>query len=257
MLWWTSGRPHLTSVIPWGWVDICPLTSLFGCSPLMCGVRGALHPADLPEAVEPGQSHLHHQLWQKSNEQEGCPHGNPVHQWGRLLSSGTLSTLVQQESPETAVVVTKIFINSPYFPQGSFGLPFLDVATLIVDSSTYWFLLSWLHLCWLLLYSPTEVILPKEKEGDRLRVIPFTKEVLWESSIEDHWLSSLVSLSVPATSSCDNKDESTQTAKNLTSEWPWGGCKQLLKLRPSSSGTCVVNRKSWLRNKRIGRPGCR
>ena len=126
-----------------------------------------------------------------------------------------LSTLVQWDTHELTMVVTKIFTNSPYFPWGPFELPFLDMATLIVGTSTKWFPLSQLCLCWLLLYSPTQVILPKEKEGDRLTVIPFTKEVLWESSIEDHHLSSLVPLSVPSPSPYINKDESIQTVKAL------------------------------------------
>ena len=90
----------------------------------------------------------------------------------------------------TCCMVMKIFTNSSYFPQGSFGHPFLDITTLTVVTSTDWFPLSWLHLCLLLLYSPTQIALPKEKEGDRLTVTPFTKEMLWESSVEDHQLSS-------------------------------------------------------------------
>ena len=80
----------------------------------------------------------------------------------KVEPSVTLLTLVHQESPELAVVVMKMFTNLPYFPWGSFGLPFLDIATLTMGTSTYWFPLSPLHLCWLLLYSPTEVIWPKD-----------------------------------------------------------------------------------------------
>ena len=115
-----------------------------------------------------------------------------------------LLTLIHWVSPEPAMVVMKIFTNSPYFPWGSFSLPFLDMATLTAGASTTWFHLSWLHLCWLLQCSPTQVILPEEKEGDRLMFIPFTKEALWESSIEDHHLSSLVPLSILSTSSHAN-----------------------------------------------------
>ena len=49
----------------------------------------------------------------------------------------------------------------------------------------------------------------------RLTVIPFPKEALYESSFEDHHLSSLVLLSVPATSSHTNWDEDSQTKEAL------------------------------------------
>ena len=52
---------------------------------------------------------------------------------------------------------------------------------------------------------PNKIILPKQKqEANELKITPITKEALWESSIEEHHLSSLVLLSllssVPATS---------------------------------------------------------
>ena len=87
-----------------------------------------------------------------------------------------LLTLIQWNLHELAMVVVKIFTNSPYFPKGSFGLSFLDIAILPEGVSTVPFPLSWLHLCWLLLYSLNQVILPKEKEGDELTVTPITKE---------------------------------------------------------------------------------
>ena len=45
-------------------------------------------------------------------------------------------TLVQQDSHELAVVVIKIFTNSPYLPWGSFGFSFLDISTLPEDTPT-------------------------------------------------------------------------------------------------------------------------
>ena len=89
-----------------------------------------------------------------------------------------LPTLVQWDSHQLAMVVMKIFTNSPYFPWGSFGLLFLDIATLSEGASTIRFPLSQLCLCWLLLHPPTQVIWPKEKEGNELTVIPITKEAL-------------------------------------------------------------------------------
>ena len=63
--------------------------------------------------------------------------------------------------------------------------------------STIQFPLSQLCLYWPLLYSLTQVILPKEKEGNELKVTPITKEALWDSSLEEHHLLSLVSLLLP------------------------------------------------------------
>ena len=51
-------------------------------------------------------------------------------------SSVMLLTLVQQYLHELAMVVMKIFINSPYFPWGSFGPSFLNIATLSKGSPT-------------------------------------------------------------------------------------------------------------------------
>ena len=87
--------------------------------------------------------------------------------------------------------------------------------TLSKGASTVWFPLSQLHLYQLFKYSSNQVILPKQTEGDRVTVNPFTKEALWESSIEDHHLSSLVPLSVTATSSHTNRDETSQTEEEL------------------------------------------
>ena len=105
----------------------------------------------------------------------------------------------------------KIFTNLSYFPWGSFSLPFPDVGTLPEGASTIQFSLSWLCLCWLLLYSTTQVILPKEKDGNELMVTPITKEALWVSSVDDHHLSSLVPLSAPTIPPHTKKDESSQT----------------------------------------------
>ena len=75
--------------------------------------------------------------------------------------------------------MVKIFPNWLYVFQGPFGFPYLDVTSLYVGASTAQFPLACLHLCRLLLYSSTQVILLQEKEGDRLKVFPFLKEALW------------------------------------------------------------------------------
>ena len=132
----------------------------------------------------------------------------------------TLLALVQQDSHELAMVVMEIFTNSPYFPHVSSGLSFHDIPTLSEGTSTIQFPLSHLCLCWLLLYSPNQVILPKEeKEANKLKITLITKEALWDSSIEEHCLSSLVPLLlpplVPATSLRIYKDRGSQTDDRL------------------------------------------
>ena len=54
----------------------------------------------------------------------------------RVEPSAMLLILVWQDLHELAMVVMKIYTNSPYFPQGSFGLFFLDIATLSKGAST-------------------------------------------------------------------------------------------------------------------------
>ena len=83
VLWWASGRSCFDSIIPCERVDVCQWTSMSECSPPLCGVGGALHQADLPRIVGPGQSQLHHQLWQESDEHGDHLSGYPCHQWGR------------------------------------------------------------------------------------------------------------------------------------------------------------------------------
>ena len=48
----------------------------------------------------------------------------------KVEPSAVLLILLQWESSELGIVLMKIFTNSPYFQQGSFGLPFLDIAIL-------------------------------------------------------------------------------------------------------------------------------
>ena len=65
----------------------------------------------------------------------------------KMEPSVMLLTLVQWDLHELAVVLMKIFTNSPYFPWGPFGLSFLDIATLSEGTPTIQFPLSWLCLC--------------------------------------------------------------------------------------------------------------
>ena len=95
--------------------------------------------------------------------------------------SDALSTLVQWDSSKPGVVVVKVFTNLPYLPWGSFGPFYLNITTLSVGTSTTQFPTCLVHMHRFLPYSPIQVILPQEKEGDGLKIYPFLLETLWES----------------------------------------------------------------------------
>ena len=76
-----------------------------------------------------------------------------------------LSTFVHCESPKPGVVVVKVFTNMCHLLQGPFGFPYLDVTNLLADILTIQFLLAQLHLCRLLPYSSTQIVLcERERE---------------------------------------------------------------------------------------------
>ena len=98
--------------------------------------------------------------WRETQDGDCLCHTN---QQARMEPLVMLLTLIQRDSYEPAVVVVKIFTNCPYFPWGVFwALSLLDIATPPEGASTIQSPLSWLHLHQLLLYSLTQVILPKE-----------------------------------------------------------------------------------------------
>ena len=107
----------------------------------------------------------------------------------KVEHSDALLTLVQWDSPVPGVVVVKAFTNSPHLSWGCFGSPYLDITTLSAGTLTTQFPLALLHLFRLLPYSPTQVVLPWEKEGGGLQIYPILVETLWESSEEEHHLS--------------------------------------------------------------------
>ena len=98
----------------------------------------------------------------------------------KVQPSVMLPTLIQWDSHEPAMVVMKIFTNSPYFPWESFSFSFLNIATLPEVAQTIQFPLSRLHLYKLFLLSSNQVILPKEEtEANKLKITPITMEALW------------------------------------------------------------------------------
>ena len=133
----------------------------------------------------------------------------------KVKPSDMLSTLVQWDSPKSVGVV-KVFTNSPYLPWQSFSSPYLDVTTFSDGTLTAKFPLGLLHLHWLLPYSSTQVMLPHEKEGDKVNISLFLAGTLWQSSEEEHHLSHLLPLSVPIISPHSNIDGRAQTKEALS-----------------------------------------
>ena len=121
------------------------------------------------------------------------------HDQAKVESSEALSTLVQQDSPKLSVVVLKIFTNSPYLPWESSGFHYLDVTTLSIGacqppnsplaSAVPMQAAPLFFLIIPLLILPYSSTLPCVKEEEGLKVYPFLKEALWESSEEDHCMS--------------------------------------------------------------------
>ena len=140
-------------------------------------IREALHPLNLPSTMEKGGANIITNADSRATNTEITPLeimfmdgvGKGKLEMittfcrsdeAKVKPSAALLTLVQWDSPRPGVVVMKVFSNLPYFLQGSFSSPYLDVTTLSSGTFTTQFPLALLYLCRLLPYSPTQVILP-------------------------------------------------------------------------------------------------
>ena len=159
----------------------------------------------------------------------------------------TLLTSVQQDSPDPGVVVVKIFTKSHYLPWGSFRYRYLDITTLSVGTLTTQFSLAQLQLYRLLLYSPSQIILPWETEGDGLKIYPVLMQTLWESSEEEHHLSLLCHCHSPLSPPIPIEMWPCKPKKHSVSASPWGNYKRLPKTRLSLNGGWPSNWKGWPR----------
>ena len=105
-------------------------------------------------------------------------------------------------------------------------------------------------LCRLLWYSSTQVILPWEKEGNRLKAIPFLKEALQEGSGEDHCLSPLYQCQSPPPPSTFIEMWAHRLRRQSASTQPWGSWKWLprpgLSLCKSWPGIGRTSGPRWL-----------
>ena len=74
---------------------------------------------------------------------------------------------------------------------------FLDVGTFLGGIASTQLPLGRLHLCWLLPFSESEVLLPSKVGEESLKTYPYLPEFLWDRSEEEHHLSSPIFLSIP------------------------------------------------------------
>ena len=107
------------------------------------------------------------------------------------------------------------YINTPFIPQGTSRLLYLDVSDLPRDASSAQFPLNHLHLQKLLPYSKTEVLLPHEEGEIGYRTYPLSQEVLWKCSKESCHLSNPVSLSMPSPAPAPHLEEGVQMEGKL------------------------------------------
>ena len=132
-----------------------------------------------------------------------------------MEASDALSALHQHNSPKPSVVVIRRYTNTPYIPQETSWLLYLNVSTLSGGTSSIQFPLDHLCIQRLLPYSKTKVHLPCEEGETRFKVYPHTWEVLWKSSEEGHWFSDPMLLSIPSSALLSHPEATTQTGEEL------------------------------------------
>ena len=181
----------------------------------------------IPYNVGEGQNGIHHQQWPKNklgshlNSDLGYRWG-----WGRNLgmvttcchhdqskmeASDALSALCQcNVSEPSVVVVRRRYTNTPYIPQGSCHLLYLNVSTFSGGASSTQFPLEQLCLCRLFPFTDADVVLPQEEGEMGLKVFPHFQEALWQRSEKEHHLSEPISLLVPLSAPHPHQEEGTQ-----------------------------------------------
>ena len=135
----------------------------------------------------------------------------------RIEAYDALSIFCQCDSSELSMVVVRRYSNTPYILRGMSHSLYLDVGTFSEGVASAQFPLDRLHLCWLLPFSKSEVLLPYEVEEERLETYPHLPEFLWDSLDEEHHLSNPISHSVPPLAPLLPLEECTQTEEELHS----------------------------------------
>ena len=133
----------------------------------------------------------------------------------QIEACDALPALHQYNSSELSMVVVRRCSNTSYIPRGTSCLLYLDVGSLSGCASSAQFLLNRLHLCQLIPFIRTELLLLCEEGEEGLETYPHLPDILWECLIEQHYLSNLISLSVP-TLAPPHLEEGTQTEEGHT-----------------------------------------
>ena len=136
------------------------------------------------------------------------------HDEAKMEPSDVLSALCWWDSSEPTMVVLKRYTNTPYIPQGTSWLLFLDVSMHQGGNFSTQFPLHQLWLCRLIPLSANEVVLPWEKEEVGYKLYPYFQQELWPSLEEVHCHSNPVSLLVPSSALLSHWEEGTKTEED-------------------------------------------
>ena len=126
-----------------------------------------------------------------------------------------LDALHQHDSSEPSVFVVRRYTNTPFIPQGTSRLLYLNVSDLPRGTSSTQCPLNCLYLWKLLPYSKAEVLLPHEEGKMGYRTYPLSQEVLWKFSKEPQCLSNPVLLSMPSPAPPPHLEEGIQMEGKL------------------------------------------
>ena len=135
----------------------------------------------------------------------------------RMEACDALFALLQHDSSELSVVVVRRYSNTPNIPRGASYALYLDMDAFPRGVPSTQFPLDRLHLCWLLPFSKSEVLLLSKVEEESLKMYPHLPEFPWDSLEEEHHLSSPISLSIPLPAPVSLLEVCTQTKKGLDS----------------------------------------
>ena len=94
------------------------------------------------------------------------------HNQTKMEALEALGIIHQHDSPKPRVFVVRRYTNTPFIPQGTSRLLYLNVSDLSQGTSSTQFSLDCLHPQKLLPYSKTEVLLPCEEGADGVQNIP-------------------------------------------------------------------------------------
>ena len=108
-----------------------------------------------------------------------------------------LTALHQCDSSKPTGVVERRYTNTPYIPQGSYSLPYLDVSTLPGGASSTIFPLDQLCVHRLFPFSDTEVVFSQEEGEWGWKCFPISKRLYGKDQKREHNLSNPILLSVP------------------------------------------------------------